>query len=124
MGNESVVPGNMTEVSRAKGAALSISLQNASSIYQNPNEINKEGYLTELSNVGITDIQNMKKAKVLTKNLVQTNPNKASAWLGAARVEELDGKIDIAKSLIIQGTMHCPDSDDLWIEAARLHVSL
>ena len=60
---------------------------------------------------------------MLTKNLVQTNPNKASAWLGAARVEELDGKIDIAKSLIIQGTMHCPDSDDLWIEAARLHVN-
>ena len=36
------------------------------------------------------------------------------------RVEELDGKLEEARNIIAQGCNNCLDSDDIWIETARL----
>jgi hypothetical protein len=35
----------------------------------------------------------IKKARGLLKSVITSNPNSASGWIAAARVEELDGKI-------------------------------
>jgi hypothetical protein len=46
------------------------------------------------------DIQDVKKARSLFKSIMRDNPDKVSGYIGAARVEELDGKIDQARFIM------------------------
>jgi pre-mRNA-processing factor 6 len=46
--------------------------------------------------------------------------NNFVSWIAAARIEEFDGKLEAARSLIAQGLENCPDNEDIWLEAARL----
>jgi pre-mRNA-processing factor 6 len=60
------------------------------------NPLNKEGYMTDLNSLNFntaTEINDFKKARQLLNSVINTNPNSASGWIAAARVEELDGKI-------------------------------
>eukprot|EP00434_Breviolum_minutum_P003066 symbB.v1.2.002698.t1/scaffold133.1/size307370/16 len=41
-------------------------------------------------------------------------------WIAAARLEEVAGKVQSARQLIAQGCKHCPNNEDVWLEAARL----
>ena len=50
-----------------------------------------------------------------------TNPKHSPAWIAAARVEEAAGKTAQARKLIMEGCEVCPDSEDVWLESARLH---
>jgi hypothetical protein len=43
-------------------------------------------------------------------------------WIAAARVEEVAGKLAAARQIIAQGCEECPQSADVWLEAARLNV--
>jgi hypothetical protein len=76
-----------------------------------------------------------------------TNPKHGPGWIAAARVEEVAGKIVrpdnivvtcelsraqltyiwcaqvAARKTIRQGCEACPDSEDVWLEAARLHTN-
>lgn len=45
------------------------------------------------------------------------------AWIASARLEEVTGKLQTARNLIMQGCEMCPKSEDVWLEAARLQVS-
>lgn len=45
------------------------------------------------------------------------------AWIASARLEEVTGKMQIARNLIMKGCEECPKSEDVWLEAARLMVS-
>ena len=54
------------------------------------------------------------------KSAITANPTSASSWIAAARIEEYDGKLDIARNLLERGLEHCGDNEDLWLEAARL----
>lgn len=45
------------------------------------------------------------------------------AWIASARLEEVTGKLQAARNLIMKGTEECPKSEDIWLEAARLMVS-
>jgi pre-mRNA-processing factor 6 len=67
-------------------------------------------------------ISDLKKARLLLKSVITNNAKSASGWIAAARVEELDGKLEEARNIIAQGCNNCLDSDDIWIEAARLSV--
>ena len=49
--------------------------------------------------------------------MTTTNPG----WIAAARVEEFAGNTVAARKIIRQGCEINPESDDLWIESARLH---
>jgi pre-mRNA-processing factor 6 len=68
------------------------------------------------------EIGDFKKARLLLKSLIQSDPKNSFGWLAAARVEELDGKLQAAKNILAQGLQQVEDSEDIWIECARLET--
>jgi pre-mRNA-processing factor 6 len=52
----------------------------------------------------------------------ETNPAHAPGWIASARLEEVTGKLQAARNIILKGCEECPKSEDIWIEAARLHA--
>lgn len=54
------------------------------------------------------------------KSVRETNPNHPPAWIASARLEEVVGKVQAARNLIMKGCEVNPSSEDLWLEAARL----
>ena len=61
---------------------------------------------------------------MLFDSLVKSNPKHAPGWIAAACVEEHAGRMVAARKLIRLGTENCPKSEDVWLEAARLHVRI
>lgn len=59
----------------------------------------------------------------MLKSVRETNPSHAPAWIASARLEELTGKLQAARNLIMKGTEYCPKNEDAWLEAVRLMVS-
>ena len=59
---------------------------------------------------------------MLFDSLVKSNPKHAPGWIAAACLEEHAGRMVAARKLIKQGCEQCPKSEDVWLEAARLHV--
>jgi pre-mRNA-processing factor 6 len=52
--------------------------------------------LNSLDNIKIntaTEINDIKKARALFKSVIASNPESASGWVAAARIEEKDGKV-------------------------------
>lgn len=47
-----------------------------------------------------TEINDLKKARALLKSVILSNPKSSSGWIAAARVEELDGKIQEARNIL------------------------
>ena len=79
--------------------------------------------MTDLNSIKVnndTEISDLKKARQLLKSVILSNPQSASGWIAAARVEELDGKHDEAKNIIAQACQKFYDNEDIWLEAARL----
>lgn len=66
------------------------------------------------------EINDINKARTLLKSVITNNPNSSSGWIAAARVEELDGKIQQARNIIAQACQHFLDNEDIYLEAARL----
>ena len=85
--------------------------------------VDPKGYLTDLQSMLPTyggDINDIKKARLLLKSVRETNMSHAPAWIASARLEEVVGKMQAARNLIMQGTELCPQNEDVWLEAARL----
>ncbi|KAJ2347765.1 U4/U6 x U5 tri-snRNP complex subunit Prp1, partial [Coemansia sp. RSA 2673] len=80
------------------------------------------GYLTSLSSesalVGIGDLA---RARKLLKSVTQASPTHAAGWIAAARLEEAARKPLQARTIIDEACERCPRSEDVWLEAARLH---
>jgi pre-mRNA-processing factor 6 len=75
-------------------------LDNATKGTTTSQAVNKTGYLTALSKLPINtdeDISDLKKARVLMKSIINSDPKNPKGWVAAARVEELDGKLAIAR---------------------------
>lgn len=66
------------------------------------------------------DIGDFKKARLLLKSVVTSEPKNANGWVAAARLEELDGKLQAARNILHQGLQYNENSEDLWLELARL----
>lgn len=60
---------------------------------------------------------------MLFDSLVKSNPKHAPGWIAAACLEEHAGRMVAARKIIKAGCENCPKSEDVWLEAARLHVS-
>ncbi|PIK56764.1 putative pre-mRNA-processing factor 6, partial [Apostichopus japonicus] len=41
-------------------------------------------------------------------------------WIASARLEEVTGKLQAARNIIMKGCETCPRSEEMWLEAARL----
>lgn len=53
-------------------------------------------------------ISDIKKARLLLKSVRETNPHHPPAWIASARLEEVTGKLQVARNLIMKGTEMCP----------------
>lgn len=114
---------DLTSVSIAKEKVLSINLDKYAS-EGSKTCVDPKGYLTGLSSMLVrsdAEIGDIKKGRLLLESLIKTNPKHAPGWISLARLEEIDGKLAKAKSIIAQGCLECPKSDDVWLEAARLN---
>ena len=79
--------------------------------------------MTDLNSLKInseTQLNDLKKARVLLKAVIKANPTSTSGWVAAARVEELDGKLNEARNILEQACVQFPNNEDVWVEAARL----
>ena len=119
-GYKSVVGG----LAEARGTELTSKLDKMSDSISGQTVVDPKGYLTSLNSMKISsaaEIGDIKKARVLLQSVTTTNPRHGPGWIAAARVEELANKMTQARKVILQGCENCPDSEDVWIEAARLH---
>ncbi|EFJ11221.1 hypothetical protein SELMODRAFT_126445 [Selaginella moellendorffii] len=114
---------SLTAVGEGRGTVLSLKLDRLSDSVSGLTVVDPRGYLTDLKSMKITsdaEISDMKKARLLLKSVIQTNPKHAPGWIAAARLEEVAGKITAARSVIHQGCQECPKNEDVWLEACRL----
>lgn len=87
--------------------------------------VDPKGYLTSLNSVvtkSDAEIGDIKRARMLFDSLVKSNPKHGPGWIAAACLEEHAGRMVAARKLIKAGCEQCPKSEDVWLEAARLHV--
>ncbi|CAM9708855.1 unnamed protein product [Chrysoparadoxa australica] len=125
-GYASVTPGGATTVSGlagARGTVLGLKLDKMSDSVTGQTSIDPKGYLTDLNSLKINsaaEVGDIEKARLLLKSVTGTNPKHGPGWIAAARVEEFAGKTVAARKIIKQGCEACPESEDVWLEAARL----
>ena len=117
---------SVTGMAEARGAVLSIKLDKMSDNVSGQTVVDPKGYLTDLNSLKITsdaEVGDIKKARTLLSSVTSTNPKHGPGWIAAARVEEFAGKLVQARKVIRQGCEACPESEDVWLEAARLHTA-
>jgi len=136
-GMKSMIPGTMTgmgmltpsgdldlrKIGQARNTLMDLKLKQSSDSTSGQTCVDPKGYLTDLQSMIPThggDINDVKKARLLLKSVRETNPHHPPAWIASARLEEVTGKVQAARNLIMKGCEVCPKSEDVWLEAARL----
>lgn len=126
-GDLSLIPGSgsidLRKIGQARNTLMDIKLNQASDSVTGQTVIDPKGYLTDLHSmipVHGSDINDIKKARLLLKSVRETNPSHPPAWIASARLEEVTGKLQQARNLIMTGCRECGTSEDVWLEAARL----
>ena len=126
-GDLSLIPGtgsiDLRKIGQARNTLMDIKLTQASDSVTGQTVVDPKGYLTDLQSmipVHGSDINDIKKARLLLKSVRETNPTHAPGWIASARLEEVTGKLQQARNLIMKGCSECPTSEDVWLEAARL----
>lgn len=114
---------DLRKIGQARNTLMNVKLSQASDSVTGQTVVDPKGYLTDLQSMIPTyggDINDIKKARLLLKSVRETNPNHPPAWIASARLEEVTGKAQAARNLIMKGCEQNPHSEDLWLEAARL----
>ncbi len=114
---------DMKKIGEARNTLMDMKLTQVSDSVSGQTVVDPKGYLTDLQSMLPTyggDINDVKKARLLLKSVRETNMSHAPAWIASARLEEVVGKMQAARNLILKGTELCPKSEDIWLEAARL----
>lgn len=125
-GLQTPVGGATTDLSQlggARGTVLSLRLDRMSDSVSGQTVVDPKGYLTDLNSIKVnseSEISDIKRARLLLKSVITTNPKHAPGWVAAARLEETAGKLVQARKLIAQGCEACPENESVWLEAARL----
>ncbi|KAK8864243.1 hypothetical protein IAR55_001489 [Kwoniella newhampshirensis] len=122
--------GTMTDfisIGNARDKVLSLRLDQASRDAANGSStsVDPRGYMTALnSQIVQTDAQigDIKQARQLLQNLIQTNPKHAPGWIAAASLEVHAKKMVAARKIIADGCEKCPKSEDVWFHAAELNT--
>ena len=126
-GIASTTPGvttDLLQMGKARHRMVNMKLQRKEDNVQGQSVVDTKTILTDLksmSQLGVADISDLKRARLLIDSVIQTNPKHAPGWIAGARIEEVAGKVSDARKMILQATEKCPNSDDVWLEAARLH---
>lgn len=114
---------DLRKIGQARNTLMNVKLSQVSDSVTGQTVVDPKGYLTDLQSMIPTyggDINDIKKARLLLKSVRETNPNHPPAWIASARLEEVTGKVQAARNLIMKGCEVNPLSEDLWLEAARL----
>jgi len=122
-GGASVVT-DLTMVGRTKNCMMVAKLAQASDSVTGQTSINTEGYLTDLKSIKISsaaEVGDIKRAQTLFDSVIKSNPTNPAGWIARSRLEESEGKLINARKFIRKGCQNCPKSQDIWLEAARLH---
>ena len=96
---------NLGELGEARKMTLGLSLDKMSGTVMGTSTVNKNGYLTDLNAIKMnsdTEINDIRKAKLLMKSARKNYPDSPYGWISSARIEELDGKIEQARKIISQ----------------------
>merc|ERR1719240_415753 len=115
--------GSLNDLGEARGTVLAVKLDKIMDSVTGQTVMDPKGYLTDLNALQVNsdaDISDIKKARTLLKSVITSNPKHGPGWIAAARLEEVAGKVQSARQLIAQGCKHCPNNEDVWLEAARL----
>ncbi|KAA1474753.1 hypothetical protein DENSPDRAFT_804612 [Dentipellis sp. KUC8613] len=118
---------NFVEIGQARDKILSLKLDQISGTATasgSASSVDPKGYLTSLNSVVLktdAEIGDIKRARMLFDSLVKSNPKHSPGWIAAAALEEHAGRMVAARKLIKMGCEQCPTSEDVWLEAARLH---
>lgn len=114
---------DMKKIGQARNTLMDIKLSQVGDSVSGQTVVDPKGYLTDLQsmlpNYG-GDINDIKMARLLLKSVRKTNPNHPPAWIASTRLEEVVGKMQAARNLIMKGTEQCPKSEDVWLETSRL----
>ncbi|KAG0235444.1 hypothetical protein BGW41_000826 [Actinomortierella wolfii] len=116
---------NFREIGEANKQVLGLRLDRMADSASGQTTIDPKGYLTDLNSVihkSAAEIGDLKKARLLLKSVITTNPKHAPGWIAAARLEEHAGKMGDARQIIEKGCSECPKSEDIWLEAVRLNT--
>ncbi|KAI0981016.1 hypothetical protein GJ496_011678 [Pomphorhynchus laevis] len=114
---------DMKKIGQARNTLMDMRLTQVSDSVSGQTVVDPKGYLTDLQSMLPQyggDINDVKKARLLLRSVRETNQGHAPAWIASARLEEIVGKIQAARNLILRGTEMCPTSEDAWLEAVRL----
>nr|CAB3265193.1 pre-mRNA-processing factor 6 [Phallusia mammillata] len=117
---------DMRKIGQARNTLMDMRLSQVSDSVSGQTVVDPKGYLTDLHSMLPQyggDVADIKKARLLLKSVRETNPKHPPAWIASARLEEVTGKVQIARNIIMKGTEMCPKSEDVWLEAARLQPS-
>ncbi len=107
-----------------RGNALLSKLNSLGDSVSGQTVVDPKGYLTNLNSIKVNsmaEVSDIQRARVLLQSAITTNPKRGPAWIAAARLEEFANKMPAARKLILEGCEMCPESEDVWLEAARLH---
>jgi pre-mRNA-processing factor 6 len=125
LGNDSGTRTDLTAIGAGRNTVVQLKLDRASDSVTGQTVVDPKGYLTDLKSVVVksdAEISDIKKARLLLKSVINTNPKHAPGWIAAARLEEVAGQVAKARELIIKGCELCPGSEDVWLEASRLQT--
>ncbi|CAG9460105.1 unnamed protein product [Pedinophyceae sp. YPF-701] len=114
---------NLTAVGQGRSTVLSLKLDRMADSVDGQTSVDPKGFLTAMGSQKVSsdmEISDLKRARLLFKSIIQTNPTNYTGWIGAARLEVQAGNPQAARNLIMKGCEACPGSEDVWLEAARL----
>jgi len=115
--------GRLNELGEVKGQLLTVKLDRVIDQVSGQTVIDPKGYLTQLDTAGLnatSNLDDMKKGRMLLRSVTKTNPSHAPGWIAAAKLEEGAGEIEAARSKIKEGCEANPKNAELWLEAIRL----
>uniref|UniRef100_A0A672RGD3 Pre-mRNA-processing factor 6-like n=1 Tax=Sinocyclocheilus grahami TaxID=75366 RepID=A0A672RGD3_SINGR len=108
---------DMRKIGQARNTLMDMRLSQVSDSVSGQTVVDPKGYLTDLNSMIPThggDISDIKKARLLLKSVRETNPHHPPAWIASARLEEVTGKLQVARNLIMKGTEMCPKVRHKW----------
>ncbi|XP_013148071.1 PREDICTED: pre-mRNA-processing factor 6 [Papilio polytes] len=114
---------DLRKIGQARNTLMTVKLSQVSDSVTGQTVVDPKGYLTDLQSMIPTyggDINDIKKARLLLKSVRETNPNHPPAWIASARLEEVTGKVQSARNLIMKGCEVNPSSEELWLGGGGL----
>ena len=117
-------PHDLRKIGEARGTMLGVRLDQASDSVTGQSVVDPRGFLSGLASVQVSstsELSDIKKTRSLFQGITASAPKVPRSWIAQARFEESVGKIKRARQVILEGTEKCPLSEDVWLEAARLH---